>query len=67
VLPAIFIPRISERFFRRAESIFSRFAAHKLLTVVALFLVVIALRLALLGGFPFPIPAFMTSSLPAHG
>jgi len=56
VLPAIFIPRISERFFRRAESIFSRFAAHRLLTVVALFLVVIALRLALLGRLPVPNP-----------
>jgi len=56
VLPAIFIPRISGRFFRRAESIFSRFAAHKLLTVVVLFLVVIALRVALLGRLPVPNP-----------
>ena len=56
VLPAIFIPRISERFFRRAESIFSRFAAHRLLTVVLLFLVVIAVRLTLLGRLPVPNP-----------
>jgi len=56
VLPAIFIPRISGRFFRRAESIFSRFAAYKLLTVVVLFLVVIALRVALLGRLPVPNP-----------
>jgi hypothetical protein len=56
VLPAIFLPRISERFFRRAESIFSRFSAHRLLTVVVLFLVVIALRVALLGWLPVPNP-----------
>jgi hypothetical protein len=55
-LPAILLPRGSERFIERIESIFSRFAAHKFLAVVALFLFVIALRLALLGQLPVPNP-----------
>ena len=55
-LPAIFFPRRSERFFGRIERIFSRFAAHKFLTVVVLFLFVIALRVALLGRLPVPNP-----------
>jgi hypothetical protein len=55
-LPAILLPRGSERFIERIESIFSRFAAHKFLAVVALFLFVIALRLAPLGQLPVPNP-----------
>ncbi len=55
-LPAIFFPRSSERFIGRIEGIFSQFAAHKFLAVVALFLFVIALRLALLGRIPVPNP-----------
>jgi hypothetical protein len=56
VLPAILLPRASERFFGRIESIFSRFSAHKVLAVFLLFFVVIALRLALLAQLPVPNP-----------
>ena len=55
-LPAIFIPRRSERFFGCFERVFSRLAAHKLLAVSVLFFLVIALRLALLGWLPVPNP-----------
>src|SRR5246127_3372266 len=55
-LPAIFMPRRSEGFFGRIESVFSRFAAHKVLAVLSLFLFVIALRLALLAPLPVPNP-----------
>lgn len=56
VLPAILLPRASERFFGRIESIFSRFSANKVLAVFVLFFVVIALRLALLAQLPVPNP-----------
>jgi hypothetical protein len=56
LLAAIFFPRVSERFLRRIESAFSRFAAHKLLAVLFIFLFVIGLRLALLGRLPVPNP-----------
>jgi hypothetical protein len=56
VLPAILLPRASERFFGRIEGIFSRFSAHKVLAVFVLFFVVIALRLALLAQLPVPNP-----------
>jgi hypothetical protein len=56
VLPAIFLPRVSERFLGRIENAFSRFAAHKLLAVLFIFLFVIGLRLALLGRLPVPNP-----------
>ncbi|HET6931676.1 MAG TPA: hypothetical protein VFI45_15220, partial [Candidatus Acidoferrum sp.] len=56
VLPAIFFPGPSERFFRRMERLFSRLAARKLLAVLLLFLFVITLRLALLGRLPVPNP-----------
>jgi hypothetical protein len=55
-LPAIFFPRHSENFLGLVESIFSRFAAHELLTVCVLFFSVIALRVALLGLLPVPNP-----------
>jgi len=55
-LPAIFMPRRSERFFGCFERVFSRLAAHKLLAVSVLFFLVIALRLALLGWLPVPNP-----------
>jgi hypothetical protein len=55
-LLAIFFPHRSERFIRRIEHIFSRFAAHKFLAVSVLFFMVIALRLALLGLLPVPNP-----------
>jgi hypothetical protein len=56
LLPAILLPRASERFLGRLESAFSRFAAHKFLAVLFLFLFVIGLRLALLGQLPVPNP-----------
>jgi hypothetical protein len=56
LLPAILLPRASERFFAIIESFFSRFAAHKFIAVAVLFLFVIALRLALLGQLPVPNP-----------
>ena len=56
VLPAILNPRGSERVLGRIEGLFSRFAAHKFLAVVVLFLLVLALRLSLLGQLPIPNP-----------
>lgn len=56
LLPAILLPRASERFFAIIESFFSRFAAHKFIAVAVLFLFVIGLRLALLGPLPVPNP-----------
>lgn len=56
VLPAILLPRASERFFAWIEGIFSLFSAHKVLAVFVLFFVVIALRLALLAQLPVPNP-----------
>src|SRR5579859_527902 len=56
VLPAIFFPRGSERFLGRIESAVSRFAAHKRLSIVFMFLFVIGLRLALLDRLPVPNP-----------
>jgi len=56
VLPAIFFPRGSERFLGRLESAVSRFAAHKQLAVLFLFLFVVGLRVALLGLLPVPNP-----------
>src|SRR6266481_2059319 len=55
-LPAILMPRRSERFFGCLERVFSRLAAHKLLAVSVLFLFVIGLRLVLLGRLPVPNP-----------
>ena len=56
VLPAMFVPRSSERLFGRIESLFTSFAAHKLLAIAGLFLFIIVLRLALLGRLPVPNP-----------
>jgi hypothetical protein len=56
LLPAILIPRVSERLLGSIENVFSRFAAHNLLAIAALFLLVIALRLALLPQLPVPNP-----------
>jgi hypothetical protein len=55
-LPAILFPRGSEQFVGRIESVLSRFAAHKFLAVIALFLFVTVLRLVLLGQLPVPNP-----------
>jgi hypothetical protein len=56
VLPAVLFPRLSERILGRIEGVFSRFAAHKFLAAAALFLFVIALRIALLAQLPVPNP-----------
>jgi hypothetical protein len=56
LLPAILFPRGSERILANTENAFSRFAAHKFLAVLCLFLFVIALRLALLHQLPVPNP-----------
>jgi hypothetical protein len=55
-LPAMLLPRSSERIFGRIERLFSCFAAHKPLAIAGLFLFIIALRLALLGRLPVPNP-----------
>jgi hypothetical protein len=55
-LAAIFIPRGSELLFSQIEKFFARIAAHKFLAVAGLFLLVIALRLALLSLLPVPNP-----------
>jgi hypothetical protein len=56
VLHAVLFPRVSERIHGRIEGVFSRFAAHKFLAAAALFLFVIALRIALLAQLPVPNP-----------
>jgi len=56
LLPALLLPRASERFFRLFEEFFSRLAAHKLLAVFFFFILVITLRLALLNQLPVPNP-----------
>jgi hypothetical protein len=56
VLHAVLFPRVSERIHGRIEGVFSRFAAHKFLAATALFLFVIALRIALLAQLPVPNP-----------
>ncbi|HEV2103699.1 MAG TPA: hypothetical protein VGR58_13045 [Candidatus Acidoferrum sp.] len=56
LLPAVLFPRDSERIFGIIERAFSRFAAHKILTVAVLFFLVIGLRLALLHQLPVPNP-----------
>ena len=56
LLPAGLFPRGSERIFGFIERALSRFAAHKTLSVVALFFLVIGLRLALLHQLPVPNP-----------
>src|SRR5580704_11436597 len=56
VLPAVLFPHDSESILGRIEGVFSRFAAHKFLAAAALFLFVIALRIALLAQLPVPNP-----------
>ncbi len=55
-LVAIIWPKRSERLLRRVERPFSRFAAHKTLAVVAIFLAVLGARLALLPLLQIPTP-----------
>src|ERR1700676_1300505 len=56
-LLAIFLPRLTPRVFHAIESLFSRLAERKTLAVVALFFIVIGVRLALLPQLPVPVPS----------
>jgi hypothetical protein len=53
---ALLFPNVANRFFRRVEQSFSRFAAHKTLAIIVLFFSVIVLRLAALPLLPIPVP-----------
>lgn len=55
-LLAYLAPGLAERLFRPIESLLSEFATHKAFAVISLFLLVIAIRLALLPllGVPYP-------------
>jgi hypothetical protein len=55
-LLAIVFPNLGDSAFRRIESVFSRFAQHKALSVAAVFLAVIVLRLLALPFLPVPVP-----------
>ncbi len=55
-LLAIFFPRVVPRVFHAIESLFSRLAERKALALMALFFIVIGVRLALLRQLPVPVP-----------
>ena len=55
-LLVIFLPRMGPRVFHAVESLFSRLAERKTLAVVALFFIVIGVRLAVLPQLPVPVP-----------
>src|ERR1700682_669260 len=55
-LLAIFLPRLTPRAFHAIEPLLSRWAERKTLAVVALFFIVIGVRLALLPQLPVPVP-----------
>src|ERR1700682_3050913 len=55
-LLVIFLPRLAPRVFHAVESLFSRLAERKTLAVVALFFIVIGVRLAVLPQLPVPVP-----------
>jgi len=55
-LLAILFPRLIQRIFHAAESLFSRLAERKALAVVSIFLIVIGVRLAVLPQLPVPVP-----------
>src|SRR5437899_832297 len=55
-LLAIFSPRLTPRVFHAIESLFSRLAKRKTLALLALFFIVIDVRLALLPPLPVPVP-----------
>ncbi len=52
----IFLPRLSVRAFRFIECLLSRLASHKSVSILTIFVIVIALRLALLPQLPVPVP-----------
>src|SRR5204862_6796584 len=55
-LLAIFLPRLTSRVFHAVESLLSRLAERKTLAVIALFFMVIGVRLAVLPQLPVPVP-----------
>src|SRR5882762_9110043 len=55
-LLVMFLPRMAPRVFHAVESLFSRLAERKTLAVVALFFIVIGVRLAVLPQLPVPVP-----------
>src|SRR5467141_1572705 len=73
-LLVIFLPRMAPRVFHAVESLFSRLAERKTLAVVALFFIVIGVRLAVLPQLPVPVPGihdeysyFLIADTLAHG
>src|ERR1700675_3299866 len=55
-LPVIFLPRLTPRVFHAIESLLSRLTERKTLAVVALFFIVIGVRLAVLPQLLVPVP-----------
>jgi hypothetical protein len=55
-LLAIFFPRLTPKVFHAVESFLSRLAERKALAVIALFFIVIGVRLAILPQLPVPVP-----------
>jgi hypothetical protein len=53
---ALLFPNVANSFLRRIEQSLSRFAQHRLLAIVVLFLSVIAVRLSALPLLPIPVP-----------
>ena len=53
---ALLFPGVGQRFFRRAEQIFSRFAERKTVAIIVLFFSVIVIRLVVLPLLPVPVP-----------
>src|SRR6267143_77196 len=73
-LLVMFLPRMAPRVFHAVESLFSRLAERKTLAVVALFFIVIGVRLAVLPQLPVPVPGihdeysyFLIADTLAHG
>jgi hypothetical protein len=56
LLLALFLPRLTSRVFSVVESFLSRFAERKALAIIALFFMVIGVRLAVLPKLPVPVP-----------
>lgn len=55
-LLALLLPRLTSNVFRTAESFLSRLAQRKALAIIALFFIVIGVRLAVLPKLPVPVP-----------
>src|SRR5713101_6413669 len=52
----VFFPRLVPRLFHAIESLFSRLAERKALALVAVFFIIVGVRLALLRQLPVPVP-----------